>query len=65
MALDHANGTAGIGRVAALEILFGSPQVGSMIREAKTGQLTSLIHTGKKTGMISMDQSINKLLVGI
>jgi twitching motility protein PilT len=51
----------GGGRVAALEILFGSPQVGNMIREGKVSQITSLIQTGAKTGMISMDQSLAKL----
>jgi len=53
---------AGGGRVAALEILFGSPQIGNMIREGKIGQLTSVIQTGSKVGMVSMDQSIAKLL---
>ena len=48
----------GGGRVAALEVLFGSPQVGNMIREGKTAQITSAIQVGKKEGMISMDQSI-------
>src|SRR5262249_42209223 len=53
---------AGGGRCAALEILFGSPQVGNMVREGKVAQLTSHIQTGKKEGMISMDQSIVALL---
>ena len=51
----------GGGRVAALEILFASPAVGNMIREGKTGQITSTIQTGVKEGMISMDASIKKL----
>ena len=51
----------GGGRVAALEILFASPAVGNMIREGKTGQITSTIQTGVKEGMISMDGSIRKL----
>ena len=51
----------GGGRVAALEILFASPAVGNMIREGKTGQITSTIQTGVKEGMISMDASIRKL----
>jgi twitching motility protein PilT len=49
------------GRVAALEILFGSSQVGNMIREGKTGQINSLIQTGAKQGMVSMDQSLATL----
>jgi len=48
----------GGGRIAALEILFGSPQIGNMIREGKTSQITSSIQIGRKEGMISMDQSI-------
>ena len=52
----------GGGRVAALEILFASPAVGNMIREGKTGQITSTIQTGAKEGMIDMDSSIRKLL---
>lgn len=49
---------AGGGRIAAIEILFGSPQVGNMIREGKTSQITSTIQTGKNVGMVTMDQSI-------
>jgi twitching motility protein PilT len=51
----------GGGRVAALEILFGSPAVGNMIREGKTGQITSVIQTGIREGMVDMDTSIRKL----
>ncbi len=51
----------GGGRVAALEILFATPAVGNMIREGKTGQITSTIQTGIKEGMIDMDSSIRKL----
>src|SRR5438874_7926024 len=51
----------GGGRVAALEILFATPAVGNMIREGKTGQITSTIQTGVKEGMIDMDSSIRKL----
>ncbi|HSN67687.1 MAG TPA: type IV pilus twitching motility protein PilT [Thermoanaerobaculia bacterium] len=52
----------GGGRVAALEILFASPAIGNMIREGKTGQITSTIQTGVPEGMIDMDSSIRKLL---
>jgi twitching motility protein PilT len=51
----------GGGRVAALEILFASPAIGNMIREGKTGQITSAIQTGVKEGMIDMDSSIRRL----
>lgn len=50
------------GRVAAIEILFGSPAMANLIREGKTGQINSMIQTGKKEGMIAMDNSIQDLL---
>ncbi len=51
----------GGGRVAAVEILFGSPALGNMIREGKTPMITSLIQTGIKEGMVDMDTSIRNL----
>ncbi|MEO8036129.1 MAG: type IV pilus twitching motility protein PilT [Acidobacteriota bacterium] len=51
----------GGGRVAAIEILFASPAIGNMIREGKTGQITSAIQTGVRDGMIDMDTSIKRL----
>ena len=53
----------GSGRAAAHEILVGTPAVANMIREGKTFQIPSLIQTGKKDGMIQMDQSILALLM--
>lgn len=50
------------GRVAALEILIGQPSVRNLIRENKTFQLNSVIETGKKFGMQSLDDEILKLL---
>ncbi|NOZ94581.1 MAG: type IV pilus twitching motility protein PilT [Acidobacteria bacterium] len=49
------------GRVAALEILFSSQAIGTMIREGKTSQITSAVQTGSRSGMIDMDSSIRKL----
>ncbi len=51
----------GGGRIAALEILFASPAIGNMVREGKTGQITSAIQTGVREGMIDMDSSIQRL----
>jgi len=51
----------GGGRVAALEILFGSPALSNVIREGKTPQITSMIQTGIREGMIDMDSSIKRL----
>jgi len=53
----------GKGRVAAHEIMVGTPAVSNMIREGKTFQIPSMIQTGKKDGMILMDQSITNLLM--
>jgi twitching motility protein PilT len=53
----------GKGRVAAHEILVGTPAVANLIREAKTFQIPSSIQTGKRDGMILMDQSIMNLMM--
>ena len=45
----------GKGRVAAFEIMLGTPAIGNLIREAKTFQITSIIQTAKKDGMKLMD----------
>ncbi|MFC1821966.1 type IV pilus twitching motility protein PilT [Thermodesulfobacteriota bacterium] len=46
------------GRVAALEIMIATPAVRNLIREAKTFQIPSMIQTGKKFGMLSLDDAI-------
>jgi twitching motility protein PilT len=53
----------GSGRVAAHEILVGTPAVGNLVREGKTFQIPSIIQTGKRDGMIQMDQSIMSYLI--
>jgi len=50
------------GRCAALEILVVTPAVANMIREGKTFQIPSVIQTGKKFGMQSLDDAILELL---
>ena len=50
----------GGGRVAALEILFGSPALGNIIREGKTHQISNIIRQGQRRGMIAMDDSLLK-----
>ncbi len=52
----------GLGVEPALEIMFSTPAVGNMIREQKTFQLLSVLQTGRKQGMITMDESIRELL---
>ncbi len=49
------------GRVVALEILIANPAVRNLIREGKTHQIPSMIQTGKKYGMILLDDAIMEL----
>lgn len=46
------------GRVAALEIMIANPAVRNLIREGKTFQILSMIQTGKKYGMQTLDDAI-------
>ena len=48
----------GKGRVAALEILIATPAVRNLIRDGKTFQITTVLQTGKKYGMQSLDDAI-------
>jgi twitching motility protein PilT len=50
------------GRVAALEILVGVPAVRNLIRENKTFQINSVMETGRKFGMQTLDDEILRLL---
>ncbi len=52
----------GNGRCAAVEILIGSKALASMIRDGKISQISSILETGMKSGMQSMDQHIKQLL---
>jgi len=52
---------SGHGRVLALEVLLGNAAVSSLVREKKTFQLASVIQTGKKEGMQSMDDAVVRL----
>jgi twitching motility protein PilT len=52
----------GKGRVAALEIMLGTPAIGNLIREGKTFQIPSIIQTAKRDGMQLMDQHLLDLL---
>ncbi len=52
----------GKGRVAALEILIGTQAVGNLIREGKTFQISSILQTGRKLGMQTLDQHLRELL---
>ena len=52
----------GGGRVAALEILVGTPPVRHLIREGKTHQIPSAMQTGRKEGMQTMDSTLQGLV---
>ena len=52
----------GHGRVVAVEILVGTTALANLIRESKTHQIPSLIQTGRREGMQTMDQAILELL---
>lgn len=54
--------TDGTGRVAAYEILLSTPALPAIIRSGDTSKLNGLIQTGSKDGMISMDDSLWKLV---
>lgn len=49
------------GRIAAHEIMLGTPAIRNLIREAKIPQITSMIQMGSKIGMCIMRDSLNKL----
>lgn len=48
----------GGGRVAAYEVLIGTPAISNIIREGKVRQLRNLIATGQKDGMMVLEQSL-------
>ena len=51
----------GRGRVLATEVLIATPAVRSLVREAKTHQLYSVIQTSQKEGMRTMNQTLFEL----
>ncbi len=52
----------GGGRIAAHEIMIGTPAIRNLIREDKVAQMYSSIQTGAAYGMITMDQTLKNLL---
>ena len=52
----------GAGRVAAYEVMMGTPAVRNLIREGKVAQLYSTIQTGRSAGMQTLDQSLANLV---
>jgi twitching motility protein PilT len=52
----------GNGRVAAHEIMIGTPAIRNLIREAKVAQMYSAIQTGGAIGMQTLDQNLQDLV---
>jgi twitching motility protein PilT len=57
--LPHASGK---GRVVATEVLWVTAAVRNLIREAKTFQIPSVLQSGARYGMQTMDQSLASLV---
>ncbi len=52
---------AGGGRAAVFEVMHTNPAIKNLIRESKTHQIANIIQTNRKSGMISMDDSLAEL----
>lgn len=52
----------GTGRVAAHEIMLGTPAIRNLIRENKIAQMYSSIQTGQQLGMQTLDQCLQDLV---
>ncbi|MFY9327065.1 MAG: type IV pilus twitching motility protein PilT [Georgfuchsia sp.] len=52
----------GSGRVAAHEIMIGTPAIRNLIRENKIAQMYSAIQTGQQFGMQTLDQNLQELV---
>ena len=52
----------GQGRIAAHEIMLGTPAIRNLIRENKIAQMYSSIQTGQTLGMQTLDQCLAELV---
>jgi twitching motility protein PilT len=52
----------GGGRVAAHEIMIGTPAIRNLINEDKVAQMYSAIQTGNNVGMQTLDQNLQEIL---
>jgi twitching motility protein PilT len=52
----------GGGRIAAHEIMIGTPAIRNLIRENKIAQMYSAIQTGQSYGMKTLDQDLQEIL---
>ena len=53
----------GGGRIAAHEIMIGTPAIRNLIREGKIAQMYSAIQTGQSSGMQTLDQNLQELMM--
>lgn len=51
----------GKGRMAAIEVLIGTPAIQALIREGKTQQILPMMEAGQKYGMVTMNRSLLEL----
>jgi twitching motility protein PilT len=55
----------GGGRIVAVEVLRGTHAVASLVREGKSAQIASLIQSGRREGMLSLERSLaDRVLAG-
>ncbi|MBT3940354.1 MAG: twitching motility protein PilT, partial [Pelagibacterales bacterium] len=52
----------GSGRVGAFEIMVCNAPIKNLIREAKIHQIPSVMQTGQREGMMTMEKSIEELI---
>lgn len=52
----------GNGRTGAFEVLLGTNAVRNLIRENQIAQIYSMMQTGKRYGMVTMEEAVNNLL---
>ena len=51
------------GLIAAFEIMIATPAIQNLIRESKTYRIPSSIQTGRKLGMVLLDDSLFDLFI--
>ena len=56
-------GTEGQGKAAAFEVVYANPTVRNLIREGKSNQIPGVMQTGRRQGMVTMDEAIGSLYV--
>lgn len=52
----------GGGRVAAFEVMIGTPSISNLVREGKTFQIPSVMQTSRGVGMVTMSDSLLELV---